>query len=148
MPGETVAIGCDHAGFALKEVLKKALEERGYRVLDCGTDGPESVDYPDFGKAVADAVAGGKAKLGVIACGTGIGISMAANRNPKIRAALCTSGLMARLARAHNDANVLALGARIIGPETALDCLDRFLETGFEGGRHEKRVRKLEAGMQ
>lgn len=147
MPGETVAIGCDHAGFALKEILKKALAERGYRVLDCGTDGPESVDYPDFGKAVAEAVTGGKAKLGVIACGTGIGISMAANRNPKIRAALCTSGLMAQLARAHNDANVLALGARIIGPETALDCLDRFLETKFEGGRHERRVKKLEAGI-
>jgi len=145
MPAETVAIGCDHAGFALKETLKKALQAKGVVVLDCGTMGTESVDYPDFGKAVADKVAGGEAAKGVVVCGTGIGVGIAANRNPKVRAAVCTSGLMARLARAHNDANVLALGGRIIGQETALDCLEQFLSTPFEGGRHERRVKKLGA---
>lgn len=143
MPQETVAIASDHAGVELKEILKRDLEAMGYRVLDLGTDGPGSVDYPDFGRALADAVAGGRAATGVAICGTGIGISIAANRNRAVRAALCHDGLTARLSRQHNDANVLALGARVIGVETARDCLRVFMETAFEGGRHSARVAKL-----
>jgi len=143
MPGKTIALGCDHGGFKLKTALKAVLEEKGYTVLDAGTNSNASVDYPDFGHAVARMIEEGKADRGVIICGSGIGISLAANRHPKVRAALCTSGLMARLARAHNDANVLALGERIIGIETALDCLNEFLETPFEGGRHARRVEKI-----
>jgi ribose 5-phosphate isomerase B len=129
----------------MKDMLKAELSARGFDVLDLGTNGPESVDYPDFGKALAEAIADGKASRGVLVCGSGIGISIAANRNPAVRAALCQSGLMARLARQHNDANVLALGARLIGDETARDCLDAFLTTDFEGGRHQRRVDKLGA---
>lgn len=145
MASETIAIACDHAGVDLKETLKAELAGRGFDVLDLGTNGPESVDYPDFGAAMGDAIASGKAKRGVLVCGSGIGISIAANRNPAVRAALCQSGLMAKLSRQHNDANVLALGARLIGLETALDCLDAFLNTDFEGGRHQRRVDKLGA---
>ena len=143
MPSETIAIGADHAGVHLKEVLAKALENKGYNVLDVGTKGTESVDYPDFGHAVAKAIESGKASRGVIVCGSGIGISMAANRHAGVRAANCTSSLMARLARQHNDANVLALGERLVGAEVALDCLDEFLNTEFEGGRHQGRIDKL-----
>lgn len=145
MGSETIAIACDHAGFELKETLKAELSNRGFDVLDLGTNGPESVDYPDFGAAMGEAIADGRAKRGVLICGSGIGISIAANRNPAVRAALCQSGLMAKLSRQHNDANVLALGARLIGVETALDCLDAFLTTDFEGGRHQRRVDKLGA---
>jgi len=145
MASETIAIACDHAGFDLKETLKTELANRGFDVLDLGTNGPDSVDYPDFGAAMGAAIAGGKAKRGVLICGSGIGISIAANRNPAVRAALCQNGLMAKLSRQHNDANVLALGARLIGIETALDCLDAFLTTDFEGGRHQRRVDKLGA---
>lgn len=143
MASETIAIACDHAGVDLKETLKAELANRGFDVLDLGTNGPDSVDYPDFGAAMGDAIASGKAKRGVLVCGSGIGISIAANRNPAVRAALCQNGLMAQLSRQHNDANVLALGARLIGIETALDCLNAFLETDFEGGRHQRRVDKL-----
>ena len=140
-----IALGADHAGYEMKDLLKSWLEERGYGVLDLGTNGPESVDYPDFGRAVADAVAAGKAERGVLVCGTGIGISIAANRVPSVRAALCRSGLEARLAREHNDANVLALGARITGIEAAKDCVEEFLNTEFGGDRHTGRVAKLGA---
>lgn len=143
MGSETIAIACDHAGYELKETLKAELSNLGFDVLDLGTNGPESVDYPDFGAAMGEAIADGRAKRGVLICGSGIGISIAANRNPAVRAALCQSGLMAKLSRQHNDANVLALGARLIGVETALDCLDAFLTTDFEGGRHQRRVDKL-----
>ena len=143
MPGKTIALGCDHGGFKLKSVLKEALEKKGYTVLDVGANSGASVDYPDFGHAVAKLIEEGKATRGVIVCGTGIGISLAANRHPAVRAAVCTSGLMARLARAHNDANVLALGGRIVGAETALDCLEEFLNTPFEGGRHAAQVEKI-----
>ena len=139
----TVAIGSDHAGVALKALLAGELRSLGHRVIDVGTDGTDSVDYPDFGRAVAELIASGAAQRGVIICGSGIGISIAANRNPAVRAALCTSGLMARLARQHNDANVLALGERVIGVEVARDCLHQFLATEFEGGRHQRRVDKL-----
>jgi ribose 5-phosphate isomerase B len=138
-----VALGSDHAGVGLKATLREALEAEGHPVLDMGTNGPESVDYPDFANAVAAAVLDGRARFGVLACGTGIGISIAANRHAGIRCALVHDVTGARLSREHNDANVLALGARVIGPEVALDALRAFVSTDFAGGRHERRVRKL-----
>jgi ribose 5-phosphate isomerase B len=145
MTRTTIAIGSDHAGFDLKQVLAAYLAELGYDVLDLGTDGPASVDYPDFGKAVATAVADERARFGVVVCGTGIGISIAANRNPGVRAALCHDCTTAELSRRHNDANILALGARIIGVEVAKDCVRTFLTSPFDGGRHTGRVAKLSA---
>jgi len=145
MTRTTVAIGSDHAGFDLKQLLAAYLAELGYDVLDLGTGGPESVDYPDFGMAVAKAVAAEKARFGVLVCGTGIGISIAANRNPQVRAALCHDHTTAELSRRHNDANILDLGSRIIGVEVAKDCLRTFLTTPFDGGRHAGRVAKLSA---
>lgn len=143
MSNRTIALAADHAGYPLKQTLVNELGELGYEVLDLGTHSTDSVDYPDFGKALAEAVADGRAKVGIVACGTGIGISIAANRNPAIRAAVCHDETSVRLARLHNDANVLALGARLIGEEVAKACLKVFLETEFEGGRHQRRVAKL-----
>ncbi|HVO15145.1 MAG TPA: ribose 5-phosphate isomerase B [Alphaproteobacteria bacterium] len=143
MPTETIAIAADHAGYELKDTLAKDLAEMGYRVLDLGTDGPASVDYPDFANAMAKAIETGEARRGVLICGSGIGIAMAANRHRSLRAAPCHDALSARLARAHNDANVLSLGARFIGIEVARDCLRVFLSTEFEGGRHQRRVAKM-----
>ena len=143
-PSESIAIASDHAGFELKNELKQDLMENGYTVLDLGSDSLESVDYPDFGYALAGAIKEGKAKRGVLICGSGIGISIAANRDSEIRAALVHDALGARLARQHNDANVVCFGGRTIGPEVARDCLKVFLETDFEdGGRHSRRVDKL-----
>jgi ribose 5-phosphate isomerase B len=132
-----IIIASDHAGFELKEFLKKHFE-----CIDLGTNSLESVDYPDFGKKAAAEVAKGDS-VGIIICGSGIGISIAANRNPKARAALCLTAEMAKLARQHNDANILALGARLTTPEEALEIVKTFLATPFEGGRHQKRVEKL-----
>ena len=146
MPGGAIAVASDHAGFDLKEILKRDLQEAGHEVLDLGTNSTQSVDYPDFGTAMADAVASGKAERGVLVCGTGIGISMAANRNPKVRAALVHDVTSARLSRLHNDANVVAFGQRLIGTETAREALKVFLDTKFEGGRHANRVAKLSKG--
>ncbi|HLM11546.1 MAG TPA: ribose 5-phosphate isomerase B [Reyranella sp.] len=146
MPGGAIAVASDHAGFDLKEILKRDLQEAGLEVLDLGTNSTQSVDYPDFGIAMADAVASGKAERGVLVCGTGIGISMAANRNPKVRAALVHDVTSARLSRMHNDANVVAFGQRLIGTETAREALRVFLGTEFEGGRHANRVAKLSKG--
>ncbi|NBB84356.1 MAG: ribose 5-phosphate isomerase B [Alphaproteobacteria bacterium] len=143
MTDTAIALAADHAGVALKDSLKATLEADGYRVLDLGTNGSDSVDYPDFGAALARAVEDGRATRGVAVCGTGIGISMALNRFPGVRAAVCHNDTAARLARQHNDANVLALGARLIGTAVALDCLRAFLETPFEGGRHGRRVDML-----
>jgi ribose 5-phosphate isomerase B len=143
MAGITVAIACDHAGYILKSLLKSDLEAAGYTVLDLGTNGPESVDYPDFGYAMGTAIADGKAEKGVLVCGSGIGISIAANRNPAVRAAVVTNSLTAKLARQHNDANVVCFGERLVGSEIARDAMKAFLETPFEGGRHAKRVDKL-----
>ena len=140
---ETVAVAADHAGYEMKVILLPVLEGLGVRVLDLGTNGPESVDYPDFADALADALKTGRAARGVLVCGTGIGMSIAANRHRFIRAALCHDGLTARLARQHNDANVLVLGGRLIGVETARDCLTSFIGTSFDGGRHVRRVAKL-----
>lgn len=139
----TVAIASDHAGVELKALVKGELEAMGFGVSDLGTQGTDSVDYPDFADALAAALKEGKASRGVLICGTGIGISMAANRHRHIRAALCNSATAARLSRAHNDANVLALGARLIGPEAARDCVRTFFTTDFEGNRHQRRVDKL-----
>jgi ribose 5-phosphate isomerase B len=146
MPGGAIAVASDHAGFDLKEILKRDLQEAGHAVLDLGTNSTQSVDYPDYGAAMADAVASGRAEKGVLVCGTGIGISMAANRNPKVRAALVHDVTSARLSRQHNDANVVAFGQRLIGPETAREALKVFLDTKFEGGRHAGRVAKLSKG--
>jgi ribose 5-phosphate isomerase B len=146
MPGGAIAVASDHAGFDLKEILKRDLQEAGLEVLDLGTNSTQSVDYPDFGTAMADAVASGKAERGVLVCGTGIGISMAANRNPKVRAALVHDVTSARLSRLHNDANIVAFGQRLIGTETAREALKVFLGTEFEGGRHATRVAKLSKG--
>jgi ribose 5-phosphate isomerase B len=146
MPGGAIAVASDHAGFDLKEILKRDLQQAGHAVLDLGTNSTRSVDYPDFGVAMADAVASGRAAKGVLVCGTGIGISMAANRNPKVRAALVHDVTSARLSRLHNDANVVAFGQRLIGTETAREALKVFLDTKFEGGRHVGRVAKLSKG--
>ena len=145
MSRDTIAMAADHAGYPLKETLKADLAARGLAVLDLGTHSAESVDYPDFAAKLARALKDGKAERGVLICGTGIGISIAANRYAHVRAALCSEPVGARLARQHNDANVLVLGARLIGPEVARDCLSVFLATDFEGGRHSARVGKLGA---
>lgn len=138
-----IALAADHAAVGMKAELAAWLEERGHRVEDLGTHGTESVDYPDFGYALGEAIASGAADFGVALCGSGIGISIAVNRNPACRCALVSESLSARLAREHNNANVLAIGARLIGIDTAKDCLDAFLSTPFAGGRHERRVAKL-----
>lgn len=144
MPQKTVAIGADHAGCDLKSSLSHVLAELGFHVLDLGTDGPESVDYPDFANAVATSISDGTAQHGILVCGSGIGMSIAANRHPGIRAALCHSEETAQLAREHNDANVLVLGARITDLETARNCVRVFFSTDFDGGeRHARRVAKL-----
>lgn len=146
MPGGAIAVASDHAGFDLKEVLKRDLQDAGFTVLDLGTHSAQSVDYPDFGAAMGEAIASGKAERGVLVCGTGIGISIAANRNPAVRAALVHDETTARLTRLHNDANVVAFGSRVIGIETARAALKVFLSTEFEGGRHAARVAKLSKG--
>ena len=141
--GDTVAIASDHAGYELKAALKTELAAMGFKVLDLGTNGADSVDYPDFGHALADAVANGKAKAGIAICGTGIGISIAANRHPGIRAALVHDASTAALAREHNDANVIALGARVLAADEARALVRTFFATPFAGGRHVRRVAKL-----
>jgi ribose 5-phosphate isomerase B len=145
MPENTIALAADHAGYELKNALKAAIEERGLRVLDLGAHNSDSVDYPDMAAALARALKDGRAYRGVLVCGTGIGISIAANRHSHVRAALCHDVTTARLARQHNDANVLAMGSRVVGPNVARDCLEVFLDTPFEGGRHQRRVDKLGA---
>ncbi len=143
MAGATIAVASDHAGFDLKEILKRDLQEAGYAVLDLGTNSTASVDYPDFGKAMGEAIASGRAEKGVLVCGSGIGISIAANRNPRVRAALAHDAVSARLSREHNDANVVAFGQRLIEAEVAREALKVFLQTPFQGGRHAGRVAKL-----
>lgn len=140
---ETVAVAADHGGYDLKGILLPVLRDLGHEVLDLGTHGDASVDYPDYADAVASAIREGRAQRGILICGSGIGVSIAANRHREIRAAVCRDGLTARLARAHNDANVLCLGARLIGVEQAKECVRIFLTTEFEGGRHAKRIAKM-----
>ena len=136
-----VAIACDHGGFDLKGEIKSRFADVEW--VDLGCDSTDSVDYPDFGQKMADVIASGDVESGILICGTGIGISIAANRNLAVRCGLCTDTTMAKLTRQHNDANVLALGARITGIESAVDIVDVFLNTEFEGGRHARRVEKL-----
>jgi ribose 5-phosphate isomerase B len=138
-----IAIGCDHAGVEMKEALLFLLEGMGAEVLDMGTKGPESVDYPDFGEKVSRAVALGEAEKGILICGTGIGMSIVANKVPGIRAALCSEPLSARMSRLHNDANVLVMGGRLIGRSMAEEIARVWLETPFEGERHERRLGKI-----
>lgn len=139
-----IAVASDHGGFELKNKVREHLKERGIKVVDLGTDSAESVDYPVYGKACAEAVASGKADLGVVCCGTGIGISIAANKVKGIRCGLCTSVEMAELTKKHNNANMIALGGRTTDPELALAIVDKWLDTDFEGGRHQRRVDMLD----
>ena len=143
MTTKKIAIGSDHAGYEGKERAKEALASLGFEIADFGTQGLESVDYPDFGAAVGRAVASGEVERGVVMCGSGIGISIAANKIPGVRAALCWNEETARLARQHNDANVLCIGARFVEPEAAAAMIRAFVETEFAGGRHQQRVDKL-----
>lgn len=138
-----IAFGADHAGFVLKETLKAHAAARGHEILDLGTRSTDSVDYPDFGRAVGEAVSAGRADRGVAVCGTGIGISIAANKVAGIRAGAPNDLFATRLMREHNDANVIAFGARLVAPPLAEAMLDLFLTTPFAGGRHERRVKKL-----
>lgn len=138
-----VAIGCDHAGFELKERIKTYLTDKGFHINDFGAYSTESVDYPDFAHAVATAITDKQANYGILICGSGNGISIAANKHADIRAALCWKPEIAELARLHNDANILSLPARFISSEDAMKCVDVFFSTAFEGGRHLSRVNKI-----
>lgn len=139
-----IAVGSDHAGYELKEEIKKYLIEKGHTVKDCGTDSTESCDYPVFGRAAAEVVREEEAERAIVICGSGIGISIAANKVPGIRCALCSEPLSAELSRRHNNANALAMGARLIGSDMAKRIVDVFLSTEFEGGRHQRRIDKIE----
>lgn len=140
-----LAIGSDHGGFELKQAVMKHLAERGVEYRDYGTYSSESCDYPDFGEAVGRAVASGECERGIVICGTGIGISIAANKVRGVRCALCGDCYSAEMTRRHNDANILAMGARVLGEGLALKIVDTFLDTGFDGGRHTRRIEKLAA---
>lgn len=138
-----ISVGSDHGGFELKEQVVEFLRQLGHEVLDAGCTSSQSVDYPDFARQVCELVRSGQCERGILICGTGIGMSIAANRYREIRAALCHEGLTARLSREHNNANVLCLGARVIGPALALDIVGQWLETEFAGGRHQRRLDML-----
>ena len=138
-----IVVGSDHAGFRAKETIKKYLEGAGYVVDDVGTHSEESVDYPDFARAVGERVAAGSDSLGILVCGTGIGVSIAANKVEGIRAALAHDSLTARRAREHNDANVLALGGKVVGEDEAISIVQEFLGAQFAGGRHQRRIDKI-----
>lgn len=142
-----IALGCDHGGFELMQEVKEHLTKRGFEYKDFGCFGTEAVDYPEFGRAAAEAVASGECECGIVICGTGIGISIAANKVPGIRCALCTDCFMAQATREHNDANMLAFGARVLGVGTALKIVDTFLDTPFSNDeRHKRRIAKIEKG--
>ena len=143
-----IALAADHAGYVLKDELARWLEEQGHEIEDLGTNGPDSVDYPDFGSKLARVVGSGEADKGIVVCGSGIGISIAVNRDPRCRCARVDDPLSAGLAREHNDANVLALGARLVGPDMAKACVQAFLGTEFAGGRHQRRVDQLSSLLQ
>jgi ribose 5-phosphate isomerase B len=138
-----LGVACDHAGLDLKRALVAELERRGMEVHDYGTDTADSCDYPDFAHAVGLAISRGEIAQAVLVCGTGVGMSMAANRHAAIRAVVCSEPLSARMSRQHNDANVLCIGARVVGVGTAIDIMDAFLDATFEGGRHARRVEKI-----
>lgn len=138
-----IAIGSDHGGYDLKELVVSYLKENDHEVVDCGCDSLDSVDYPDFAEKVCEKVSGGSCEAGILICGTGIGMSIAANRHRDIRAALCQESYSARMSREHNNANVLCLGGRVIGSEVALDIVHTWVNTDFAGGRHQRRLDKL-----
>jgi len=143
-----IALAADHAGYTLKDELARWLGDQGHDVEDLGTNGPDSVDYPEFGSKLARVVGSGGADKGIVVCGSGIGISIAVNRDPRCRCARVDDPLSAGLAREHNDANVLALGARLVGPDMAKACVQAFLGTEFAGGRHQRRVDQLSTLLQ
>jgi ribose 5-phosphate isomerase B len=138
-----IAIGSDHAGFGLKEDVLGLLKGLDAEIIDCGTNSPESVDYPDFGARVSELVSSGEVERGILICGTGLGMSMVANKYPHVRAALCNDLFSAKMSRMHNDANILVLGGRVIGKDLAAEILKVWLNTPFEGGRHLKRLQKI-----
>lgn len=138
-----IAIGSDHAGLEMKTEIVSVLKELGHEYIDYGTDTPQSVDYPDFGEKVSDAVSTGKVEKGILICGTGIGMSIVANKFPNIRASLCNELFSARMSRLHNDANILVLGGRIIGKDLAKEVVRTWMTTPFEGGRHIDRLKKI-----
>lgn len=140
-----ISLGSDHAGFPLKEELKKHLDERGIQYKDCGTFSLDSCDYAVFAQRACDEVTAGNAEKAILCCGTGVGISMAANKVKGIRAACCSDCFSAKYTRLHNDANVLCMGARVVGVGLALEIADLFLDTGFEGGRHQRRIDQITA---
>jgi ribose 5-phosphate isomerase B len=146
LSGRTVLLAADHAGYDLKQDLASHLTDLGWEPADLGTDSADSVDYPDFAHRLAEAIESGRAERGILVCGAGIGMSIAANRHPGVRAANCLDERMAALAREHNDANVLCLGSRLLDPDQAKKILWTFLETPFGGGRHGRRVEKIEPG--
>ena len=143
-----IALSADHAGYALKDELVRWLSDQGHEVTDLGTNSADSVDYPDYGARLARAIASGKADRGIAVCGSGIGIAIAINRFPECRCAHVSEPLSAQLARTHNDANVLALGARLVGPDMARACVSAFLGGDFAGGRHQRRVDQLSSLLQ
>ncbi|HEX5773134.1 MAG TPA: ribose 5-phosphate isomerase B [Geomobilimonas sp.] len=140
-----VALGSDHGGLELKESIKELLRERGVAVVDCGTDNGSSVDYPDFGEKVARKVSSGEVEKGILFCGTGIGMSIVANKYPRVRAALVTDAFMAQMAKEHNNANILVLGGRVLDADKARDMVSIWLDATFEGGRHQGRLDKITA---
>ena len=139
-----IVVGSDHAAYELKEAIKEKLTAEGHEVIDVGCDSPESVDYPKYGHAVGRTVASGEAERGIAVCGSGIGISIACNKVPGIRAALCTSVEMAEMCRRHNNANVVCMGARMISQDLAFDIIDKWMTTEFEGGKHLRRINEIE----
>lgn len=141
--GDVIALGSDHGGFQLKQEIIKHLEEKGIEYKDFGSYTPDSIDYPEIAEKVCNSVVAGQTVLGILVCGTGIGMSMAANKCKGIRAAACSETFSTKFTRLHNDANVLCLGGRVIGPGVALEIVDLFIGTDFEGGRHERRVNAL-----
>jgi ribose 5-phosphate isomerase B len=143
MANEVIGVGCDHAGLELKRSLVSELERRGLSLRDFGTNSGDSCDYPDFAHALSAAIERGEIARGLLVCGTGVGMSISANRHPGVRAVVCSDAFSARMAREHNDANVLCIGARVVGLGVALDLLDAFLATAFAGGRHASRVAKI-----
>lgn len=138
-----IVIAADHGGYLLKEEVKKHLDEKGVKYIDCGTFSTESVDYPDIARAACEKIVSGECELGLLFCGTGVGISIAANKIKGIRACCCSDTFSAKYTRMHNDANVLAMGGRVVGPGLACEMVDLFLSTKFEGGRHQRRVDKI-----
>ena len=140
---EIIVIACDHAGYELKEIVKRYLVEKGYEVRDFGTNSTESVDYPDYAHQVGKVIDSGELKRGIVICGSGNGVQMTVNKYPNVRCALCWTAEIAHLGRQHNDCNVISMPARFITTETALEIVDEFLNTPFEGGRHQRRVEKI-----